>query len=195
MRSGVTVPPEERVTTGSEPRRTMPDQRAALERAKTTLANMAKATKESDPVLADTLGSAALAADVALSCSCGGSGELASGWPCICSLAEAQYNVTVEVVEVVEPGHDEQTEERWQRAADEQVSNRRLVRIRELEAELADERERTVAAVVEALRSEADRVEAENGDDDLAGSYDVAANLIEDLPRFKPSAPGGDDGH
>jgi hypothetical protein len=42
--------------------------------------------------------------------------------------------------------------------------------------------ERTVAAVVEALREEREP------------QFNLAATWIENDPRFKPSAPGGDDG-
>lgn len=76
---------------------TVPDPRAALERAKTALANAAELAKERGfPEWADTLSGHALAMDVALSCECGGSGELPSDWPCICDIAKVQCGVTVE---------------------------------------------------------------------------------------------------
>jgi hypothetical protein len=72
----------------------------------------------------------------------------------------------VTMVEVVESGHDEQTEDEWvyteEKAAPWQPDPR------------------TVAAVVEALRGEPD-----------FHSHEIA-DFIEE--RFKPSAPGGDTG-
>lgn len=78
---------------------TEPDLRATLERARMGLKNAAELAKERGfPEWADTLGGHMLAADVALSCECGGTGELPSGWPCICSIAEDQCGVRVERV-------------------------------------------------------------------------------------------------
>jgi hypothetical protein len=83
---------------------------------------------------------------------------------------------------VEEPGHDEQTEGRGDEG---------MLAEDEAAAAYWDERRavwqpdpRTVAAVVEALREEYE-----------GSSCAVAAEYIENHPRFEPSAPGGTDGH
>jgi hypothetical protein len=115
------------------------------------------------------------------------------------------FNGTVEMVEVVEPGHDEQTELEELRAVLHR--NGRPETAPELQADFERRREQaikdwapyvghakdgqpiyhedTVAAVVEEIRRHA----AERG---ITRTIRFAiANQIEE--RFKPSAPGGDD--
>jgi hypothetical protein len=119
--------------------------------------------------------------------------------------------------EVVESGHDEQTEvQKWidecndvgaecSRLESDQLEihdaleaaghpgaiNAQSI-IERIEA-LAGERERTVAAVVEALREAA--AELAPNEPAQASGVPIGIDRIENDPRFKPSAPGGDDGH
>jgi hypothetical protein len=81
----------------------------------------------------------------------------------------------------VEPGHDEQTEELVT-----QLRREREFQSEELRAARTDERERAVAAVVEEVRNTPSEWVRRVG---LSG----LAHQLEE--RFKPSAPGGDDGH
>lgn len=93
---GLWVLPESPERQPDDEARTEPDVRAVLEQARTALTDAAKLAKERGfSEWADALGGHALAADVALSCECGGTGELPSGWPCLCDIAETQCGVIV----------------------------------------------------------------------------------------------------